>query len=213
MPTTNYRNHAGKRLPGTTTIVDRFKKADALIHWAWKLGMENKDYRKVREAAADVGTIAHELVDASIHKREPEIACYPRDQIAKARVAFSAFQDWSTTCRVEYVETEIHLVSEEHQFGGTPDAIGKVNGKLALLDWKTGNRLYADALLQLAAYQHLWEVNRPDEPLVGGFHLCRFDKETGSFQHIHFPELTEAWKAFKRMRELYEIMKTVEKMV
>jgi len=108
-------------------------------------------------------------------------------------------------------ETEITLVSEAHRFGGTPDAIGYLDGKLCLLDWKTSNAVYSDYLIQLAAYKVLWEENRPQYPLEGGFHLLRFAKEHGDFSHHFYPNLDEAWRQFVLLREAYDIDKQLKK--
>lgn len=213
MPTIPYKNAAGKRLPGTTTVAGRFKEADALIHWAWNLGMEGADYRKVRQSAADVGTVAHEYVDAHINNREPNVSLYPAAIRNKAQVAFKNFLSWELSHKLQVVETEVHLVSEEWQYGGTPDAIAVVDGKLSLLDWKTSARIYPETLIQIAAYKHLWEENRPgaENEIVGGCHVVRFNKEDAGFQHVWFDDLSEEWKAFMHMRELYELMKGVKR--
>jgi hypothetical protein len=40
-----YRLADGTRVPSVTEILSRFKEGGALIHWAWRLGMEGEDYR------------------------------------------------------------------------------------------------------------------------------------------------------------------------
>jgi hypothetical protein len=52
----------GTQVPGGSTICKIGDDPSALIHWAWKLGSEGKDYRKERDKAADIGTIAHFLI-------------------------------------------------------------------------------------------------------------------------------------------------------
>ena len=39
----------GITIPGVTTVLGIIDKSGPLIHWAWKLGMEGKDYKKVRD--------------------------------------------------------------------------------------------------------------------------------------------------------------------
>ena len=68
-----YKLADGTRVPSVTTITGRFKESGALIHWAWNLGMQQIDYKKARDDAADAGHIAHELIDAHIHGREANI--------------------------------------------------------------------------------------------------------------------------------------------
>lgn len=152
------------------------------------------------------------MIDADINEREPQLALYPKDIIEKGQTGFEAYLKWKATMSIEYVETEMHLVSEELQFGGTPDAIGRIDGKLCMIDWKTSKRVYPDHLVQLAAYKHLWDLNR-DDPITGGFHLLRCDKETGNFEHHYWAELDDAWEAFMHMRRLYRLMQLVGKQV
>ena len=57
----------GKKVPGVTTIIGRFKDSGALLWWAYGQGQAaergeiNSLYDK-RDEAAESGTIAHELV-------------------------------------------------------------------------------------------------------------------------------------------------------
>ena len=62
MPTQIYKTKDGKRVPSVTTITGRFKESGGLIWWAWDLGIQGIDYRKVRDSAADAGTLAHAMI-------------------------------------------------------------------------------------------------------------------------------------------------------
>lgn len=216
MPTIPYKTSDGKRVPGVTTIIGRFKESGGLIHWAWDLGMQGLDYRTERDAAAGAGTLAHAMIEADINGKDFE---FPADTDEKtqerAQAGFDAYKTWAAQSKLEILETEIHLVSDEYRFGGTPDAIGYVNGSLCVLDWKTSNALYADNLIQAVAYKHIWEENRPSHlDIDGGIHICRFAKEYADFEHRHFAaDLDEPWQAFVRMRELYDIMASLKKRV
>lgn len=214
-PQNGYRLADGTRVPGTTTIISRFKESGGLIHWAWDLGMNGKDYRQVRDDAGGAGTLAHALVDAHIKKQPIDEVLFARadeETRTKAESAFGAFLSWERMTNLEIVETEMQLVSEAHRYGGTPDAIGIVSGDLCLVDWKSSNSVYADYLLQLAAYKNLWNENNPDRQ-VQGMHLIRFSKDHGDFSHRFYPELDQAWRAFVLCRELYELDKAIKKRV
>lgn len=202
----------GKRVPGTTTIIGRFKESGGLIHWAWQCGVDGINYREARDSAATAGTLAHDMIENLIHGRPLEDVKGPEELLALARKGVEAFVEWKEQSRIEIVATEMSLVSKEYRFGGTPDAIGKTPAGHVLLDWKTSNRVYPDMLIQLAAYRHLWEAEHPDMPL-GRFHLLRFGKEFGDFHHHSWPEevIDTAWGAFVRMRDLYEIDKTLKR--
>ncbi|MFH1572737.1 MAG: hypothetical protein ABIG68_02075 [Acidobacteriota bacterium] len=210
-PIKGYRTADGKRVPGVTTIIGKFKEAGGLMHWAWDLGIQGLDYRKVRDEAASIGTLAHAMVEQWIRK-EPISVEGPPEQIERARNAFEQFEQWAAQSKLEITATECSLVSEKHRFGGTLDAI-LVNGKRAMGDWKTSNAIYAEALFQLAAYAILWEEHFPDQPIDGGFHLMRFAKDSPDFAHRYWGEMDAAKEGFLLMRRLYDIKAELEKRV
>lgn len=216
-PKQGYRLADGTRVPGTTTIIGRFKDSGALIRWAWKRGKEHpdEDLYATRDAAANAGTAAHAMVEARIKGDDPEC----REELlsldaagqSQARNAFGMYEQWAAQSRLEIIDQEMMLVSQKHRFGGTPDAIGRIGGELCLIDWKTSNGVFGDYLLQLAAYRLLWEESHPDQPLTGGFHLCRFAKDYGDFAHHYYRELDHARDMFLHLRAAYEFDKELKK--
>ncbi len=205
-PPDGYRLKDGTRVPGVTTVIGRFKDSGGLIHWAWQQGIAGVDYRARTESAATAGTYAHELIDAFIHKREPMLTCTDPELIALAEKGFGAFKTWASQSRMEIVETETPLVSEEWRFGGTLDALGRVNGELVLVDWKTSARIYADYIVQVAAYRHLWEEHHPQD-IVSGIYLLRVGKEFGDFHCHYWPTevMDMAWRQFRLLRQAYDL--------
>lgn len=215
----------GTRVPSVTTILSRFKESGALIHWAAgqaaKYVQENlpenptkqdigrvcdaakSAYRNVRDAAADAGTLAHDAVESYIHGNN---FVWPEDSdiVRKAKRAFEAFVEWASQTQLITADTEMPLVSEKFRYGGTPDAV-TVKGKRAILDWKSSNSIYSDYLIQVAAYGNLWNENAPNDPVIGGFHIVRFDKNSADFHHHYYKELDSAWISFQLMRDLYDL--------
>lgn len=213
MPTQPYKNKDGIRVPGTTTIIGRAKHdAGGLIHWAYECGLKGIDYREARDSAASIGSIAHDMVEAHIKGTNINLDGHRTDWVVKAKKSFKAFIEWANASELKADATEIPLVSEQYQYGGCPDVIF-VKGKRSLGDWKTSSNVYADYLLQLAAYKNLWEENYPNKPIEGGAHLIRFDKEYGDFHHHYYSDLDDAWEAFKCERQLYNLMKKLKKRV
>lgn len=209
-----YRTADGKRVPGCTTIIGRFKDSGGLIHWAWQQGIDGIDYRKSRDKAASAGTMAHELIDAKIHDREPVLETASEQGLTEqeydtllvqARSALESFDSWRAQVNLEIIETETPLISEAHRFGGTFDGLAKIHGKVHLLDWKSSNKIYADYLAQLGGYDLLIEECRGIK--VEGAQLLRFGKEWADF-HAHSwprPVVDYGRKAFLLMRELYDL--------
>lgn len=198
----------GVKVPSVTTVLGRFKESGRLIHWAWDLGKQGKDYREVRDSAADCGTIAHEAVEAFI--RQIDFTWPTTGAVDKAKKAYDAFLEWAQQTQLQVTHTEVALISEKHRFGGTLDAM-LIQGKRSLGDWKTSNKVYPEYLMQVGAYGILWEENFPDQPIDGGYHLLRFDKEFGDFHHSWWGELESAKRSFLLLREVYELEKELKK--
>lgn len=250
-PKGGYRTKDGSRVPGTTTILGRFKESEGITYWAWNLAYaplmqarailqtawdtgedyspnnqtlkdflalnpDGFDYKKVRETAADAGTCAHEMFDCWTKGIPFDLDNhYPPAIKALAEPAFQAGKEWAANSRFSVVESEVSLVSERYRFGGTRDGI-LINGKRAIADVKTSNAIYPDYLLQLAAYAILDEEQ--GNTIDGGYHLLKFSKQTLPtdpirFAHFWWDQLDLAKKAFLLMRELYDDMKALEKMV
>jgi len=227
----------GNRLVGTTTVIGRFGDSGGLKYWCWeqgyKQGKDNKPFKFMDAAkkAADIGTAAHAMIEAHINGDNPDdtlLSLLPQEAadlgndiefVQKANNAYEMYLKWERQTKVKMLSKyqEIQLVSPEYKYGGTPDAIGEIDGEIVLLDWKSSNGLYPDMLLQLSAYNHLInEGIRMDtgEPLglkiTGGFHLCRFAKEFPDFGHHYFGSLDYEWEQFKDYLRCYERDKKIK---
>jgi hypothetical protein len=202
-PAGGYRNTAGQRVPGASTVAKLISDPGGLIHWAWTEGHEGRDYRESRDAAAGAGTMVHEAAEAWKQGRPYEWQGPPA-VVAQAQIGFGNFLEWTQQTKLKIEETEISLVSERHQYGGTFDAT-LVGGRRAMCDYKTAPRLYEEHLVQLAAYGALWNEHSPGRPIDGGFYLLRFSREYGDFTAHRFAELDDAWVAFQHCRALYDL--------
>ena len=222
MPTQPYYLPNGDRVPGVTTILGKFTDPGALMYWSYKIGRTHErqlietgnaptTFKGVSDSAAQVGTIAHAAVEAYIKGGSGVDVIKESDldtgQRALAETAYQSYLTWEKQTRIEIIEQELFLVSEEHRYGGTPDAIGMVTGNLCVLDWKTSNGVYDNHICQLAAYVKLYEeVN--NKKIEGGGHICRFGKQRGDFAHHFYPRemLDSYWEVFSNLRRCYEIL-------
>lgn len=226
-PRAGYYLEDRTRVPGVTTVLGRFKESGGLLHWAFKQGCEQTtellttdcnfapNLYRVRDEAGASGTLAHEMVEIYINGGDHMIALHdqPKDRAQDALNAFQMFREWEENSKIEIISKwqEIQMVSEKYGYGGTPDAIGRnQKGQLVLLDWKTSNAIYSDYGLQLAAYAALWEENG-NEPITGGFHICRFSKEFPDFSHHYYGNLDLEWQQFKLYIEAYKLDKLTKK--
>jgi hypothetical protein len=211
MPTVPYKNKKGERLPSVTTILGRFKESGGLLYWAWNCGRDGISMNEVKEQACSAGTIAHQWIEDTIHGKQLSPAGpVSLDIVEKARNAYDQFLAWRVGFNVEVTHTEISLVSERYQFGGTLDGAA-MSGRRIILDWKTSNAIYADYLLQCAAYALLWEEHYGEE--IDEAHILRISKENADFEHRKFAGLKEAKEIFITYASLYPKVKAIEKRV
>lgn len=194
------------RVPSVTTITGRFKDSGGLLHWANTAGLEGKTLEEARQPATSIGDQVHKMVESFLHGED-----VGTPDTLEAMTGFDSFRDWWEAGKFTIEYTELPLVSEEFRFGGTPDTImrdGK--GRLCLGDWKTSNGVYPENIWQLAAYGLLFE-EWSGEKLEGGFHLARFSKEHGDFEHRHYAELKDAADLFLLYLAAYQLDKAVAK--
>jgi hypothetical protein len=208
-----YRTSDGEKVSGVTTVLNRFKDSGGLLQWAFQVGKSGAtSLYEGRDDAADVGQHVHAMVRSDIHGESlPEMPAYfTDDQKKQAESSFYAWMQWRADRRLEVIATEMPYVSNVHRFGGTLDVVWHDSAGLCIGDWKSSNAVYTDMLLQLAAYKLLWEENNPERP-IQGFHLARFSKEHGDFEHRFWPDLKEAEEEFLLLVRCYEIDKKLKK--
>jgi len=207
MPRLIYKNAAGKRVPGVTTITRELGWAgENLKLWANKLGLEGYPLQGYMDNLADIGTLAHQMVTDTLLGKKTDTSDYSAKQIEKAKNCLRSYQNWLSTRSVEPINCEIPLVSEQYQYGGTADFYGKIDGKLTLLDYKTGKFIFDEHIIQVAGgyAMLLAENNLPVDEIVI-LSIPRSDGEAFSALPVS-PRLQEiAQKVFKNCLETYKL--------
>jgi len=215
MPANIYKNKAGKRIPGTTTIIGSNLgwSKNGLIHWAWDQGINGLDYRATRDRAADTGTIAHALVEAELRGEKVDwpglawkLGATDTEQIKQAESAFGAFVEWRDLVNFELLYSEHTIVHEELSYGGQID-VAAIQNKVSIIDLKTSKDVYPDHKIQISAYGQLYNYKHPEAP-VEAYYILRIGKD-GSFAYHYYPELENEWEAFKCLLKLNELKKII----
>ena len=110
-------------------------------------------HRKNRDGAADAGTYIHNWIEEFVATgKKPEMPIAP-----KLASVINSFLRWWESTNIEVIKPEIKLCSPTLMLAGTADLLCRVDGKLTVMDWKTGSGIYADMFLQLAAYALMYE--------------------------------------------------------
>jgi hypothetical protein len=219
-------------VPSVTTILSAMLAKPHLQSWALKLAAQsmiaafqpNRPYQATdiqrmawlavdagKRATAEAGATGaetHHCIEAYLRQRNGENvqALWPQDSMAQK--CFLAAINWLEANNVRMLHAEKILYSRAHRVIGTMDLAGlvTVNGRSAVIDYKTSNRLAPSMRLQLAAYQAMYAecfgINLQDRWLL------RLDKETGDCEPVKLSVETARGEAdaFFKMVEAYRAL-------
>ena len=204
-----YFTSDGTQVPGGSTISKLGDDPGALIHWAWKLGCEGKNYRDVSKEACDIGTLAHFYIECFLNNQVADLSDYTQEERDKALLCYHKFLDWWDEQHLEKVATEIQLVNEAYRHGGTIDLIAKKpNGDHVLIDFKTSKKISDSYWRQAAGYAALWDGNQPPEKKITSHAILRIGKQDeGDFEVVWKDDLYKEWNVFQKQVELYWAIK------
>lgn len=166
------RNHSywldGRPMPGVTGILNAGKPKPALVNWAataaataavdrWdelaalpvseRLTILRNAPNASRDRAALRGQEIHHLAWQLVTGEEVTV---PDEHLGPVQAAAR----WLDSHHVEPILRETPVFNVTHWWAGTLDLVGRIDGCVWLLDWKTGKGIYDDTALQLAAYAH-----------------------------------------------------------
>ena len=204
MPTSDYRNEKGERLPSVTQIIERTFPKPGLIEWANREGLAGRSHTVVRDQMAKVGTLAHERFFAEVGGPAalPTDESIPQGIQDKASMSVHHARQWFADLKEwDAILVEQPLVHHRHGFGGTPDWYGRLDlgdgPQLTVLDLKTG-RSFPEHAVQLGGYVELLRASGHDVEQAIALYAPR--SMTGSAKHIRWKEDTletidRAWRA------------------
>jgi len=197
----------GTLVPGTTTILSVLAKP-ALIKWANNLGLKGIDSNKYRDEKAEIGTLAHYLIECELKGQTPDTSDYSKNQIDQAENSLLSFYEWMKNHKLEVIGSEMQLVSEKYRYGGTVDCFGILDGVPTLIDFKTSNAIYPEMLHQLAAYKQLLKENGYE---VKKARILRIGRdETEGFEERLCTNLKLHWEIFKHCLAIYNLQKQLK---
>ena len=151
--------------------------------------------------AADYGTTTHNLIHGILKGENPDI---PPDY----QVAVDGFNQWRAQYEVDLTLAEQLVYSLKFRYGGQFDASGTRGDKSILVDWKTGNGIYEESALQVAAYAHAWE--EMGNPAFDELWVVRLHRDQPMFEYAIVPDVKEAFLAFIGAHTLKEGLNSIK---
>lgn len=191
-------------VPGATTVLQVLNKP-ALVPWANRLGLQGIDCTKYRDEKAEIGTLAHYLIECELKGEKPDTKDFTENQIDQAENSLIKFYDWMKEHKLEVILSEGQLVSEKYRYGGTVDCYGKMDEKFELIDFKTSSGIFPEMIIQLSAYKQLLEENGHQVDEVRILRIGRDEKE--GFEERKETDLIKYFELFKNCLNIYHLKK------
>jgi len=207
---TVYKNSSGKRVPGVTTITGVLNKP-ALVPWANKIGLQGIEVGKYVDDLAKIGTLAHYMVECHINNEDQVLDDYSKNQIDSAETCFLKYLYWESKHEIEYLGTEVQLVSQIHNVGGTLDIPMVLDGVRTLVDVKTCKAIYGDHFLQVGGgYMLISYESDLNLKEAGILRIGRSEEEGIEAEYKLIPNLAGYQKMFKLCLEVYKLKKEIK---
>ena len=204
------------KIPSVTQVLGTIGNPETLINWAVRetvklIDWDRKvvgDYRELRDWYADIGTTAHRHMEIILQGNTPDLLAegFDKKLIDAAQNSIGAFELWMSRHKIEPLHIEKVLISDDFELGGTADLIAIVDGKVEVIDFKTGTKLKKHNL-QVAAYFMLAEEHgiKVDQcRLVYGHR----NKKSGNNQLqevvVYKDEIEELWNCIRAAKYLFE---------
>jgi hypothetical protein len=131
----------------------KMNRASFVTTMGLRLGKEKAHQRALAKATA-IGSQVHNLIEWTLRAKLCQEAGPSPAISPKGMWAFSVFEKWAKAVDLKPLLIEQTVYSVTHGYAGTLDLLAEVGGKLTVIDWKTGKRVYPEAHLQNAAYRH-----------------------------------------------------------
>ena len=205
-PHTVYTTADGTRVPGVTTVLGVLAKPQ-LVKWANNLGLQGIDSSQYVDALAQVGTLAHYLIQCDLTGETPDVRAYSQDQQDAAAQSLASWTAWRRLHTIEPMANERPFVSEVFRYGGTIDLYAMIDGVPTLADIKTAKAIYSEHKTQVTAYRRLLDEHGLP---VAGMQIIRVGREPGEgFEVCPIDKDEQRWNLFTACLRVYENQKGI----
>lgn len=183
-----YTTPDGRKLAGVTTVLGEYCRVRYGRHDFYVDQAGHTIETRIMQAAADAGTAIHKCLEYALTVG-PDGFSYP-DEIAPC---VEQIWRWVQDYNPEVLAVETPLYSERYMIAGTLDILCRINGRLCLVDAKTGAGALTGA--QTAAYEALWREDTGCQEPIGRW-LLRLPRDGKPYRFKRLDN-SQDWPAFK----------------
>lgn len=111
-----------------------------------------KAHERVSQKALDAGSAAHSLIEWNL-RRELGQKVGPEPRVSgESANAFAQYEAWRASVDLKPMAIEQTIWHSHDRYAGTLDLLARVDGRIAVIDFKTSSGIYDEYYLQVAAY-------------------------------------------------------------
>lgn len=162
-----------------------------------------KAHNKKKDKAASAGTYLHNWLEEFVKGNNPAMPV--NDDLKRV---INDFLEWWNKSDIEVISSEQVFCSPTRMLAGTADLVCRVDGKLTIMDWKTGSGIYPEMFMQMAAYALMWEEEHPDQP-IERLHVVNASLKN-MFQDQYREDIQLFKDAYLEALALYKSVKHIE---
>jgi hypothetical protein len=175
-------------------------------------------HQQVKQEAADIGTEAHHWLE-TYWRQKQNAAVLGTEFIEPLRPnhllvanCVNAATKWIDEHHIQPLIIEKPVYSRQHQVAGRLDKLAIVDGRLAVVDWKSSTGIWAEYVLQTAAYAAIYMEEFPEQKVLDRW-LVKLGKYDGEFEAKCFgpADLDKDYAAFVAALTLQRRLKEIDK--
>jgi len=190
----------------STSFDPMMSKAAFVAALQERLG-ETRAHERELAKAGDIGTLLHKRVEWVLHKELGQTVGPQPDIPKEAENAFESWLNWRREVKFRPILIEQKVYSLRYRYAGMMDVYAEVCDEIAVVDWKTGKAIYAEAYLQSAAYRGALMEMQPDRPPPTKGYIVRLPKTAGDTFEVAQIDEAQLDKCFSLFRMAIEMWK------
>lgn len=175
----------GNGVRGATTIGSAYPKAEALIRWMIKQGIEEYTSQAKKKKGGEIGTILHKFAECYEDGTEFDTKLVTESpHQTECEKVIERFLSWRKDNKDTILDSEGLVASVELQVGGKIDTLRDRKGLgLVLSDYKTSKGIYMEQLLQvIGGYRRMFREWR--NIIIPFVEIVTFPKSSEDDMHI-----------------------------
>ena len=191
--------------PSSTTILNAYPQSPHLTKWIAEQGWNES--QAIKTAAGERGTTIHKGIEFLLEGNGILEGAYlpgaHKPLSLEEYWKLSTFDKWFNEFQPEIIAKEMKIFSKKGGYAGTLDALIKIDGKITVIDWKSGSGLHEHFPLQFASYAKAVEENT-DLKIEQTAALQLGAGNSSGYRFVIYPDWQDHYKVFKHVKETWQ---------